>query len=157
MKINQAGIDLIKSFESLAKKCGEKNGETLVTTYRCPAHILTIGYGTTGSKVKEGMEITESQAEQFLREDLEKFEKAVKRLVKVKLNDNEFSALVSFTYNCGEGNLESSTALKRLNEGNKVGCVEALQWWDKGGGKVLPGLVKRRKAEGDLFLSKASS
>ncbi len=157
LKINQAGIDLIKSCEGLHKKCGEKNGEPLVTTYYCPANVLTIGYGTTGSKVKAGMQITESEAEKFLREDVEKFEKGVKKLVKVKLNDNEFSALVSFAYNCGEGNLASSTALKRLNQGDKVGCVEALQWWNKGGGKVLPGLVKRRKAEGDLFLSKEIS
>ena len=157
LKINQAGVDLIKNCEGLHKKCGEKNGEPLVTTYYCPANVLTIGYGTTGSKVRQGMQITESEAEQFLREDVEKFEQAVKRLVKVELNDNEFSALVSFAYNCGEGNLASSSALKRLNQGDKAGCVEALQWWNKGGGKVLPGLVKRRKAEGDLFLSKAIS
>jgi len=157
LRTNQAGIDLIKTCEGLHKKCGTKNGETLVTTYYCPANVLTIGYGTTGSKVRSGMQITESQAEQFLREDLEKFEKAVKKLVKVPLNGNEFSALVSFTYNCGEGSFASSTALKRLNQGNKAGCVEALQWWNKGGGKVLPGLVKRRRAEGDLFLSKAIS
>jgi len=157
LKINQAGIDLIKNCEGLHKKCGTKNGETLVTTYYCPANVLTIGYGTTGSKVRSGMQITESQAEDFLREDMEKFEKAVKRLVKVKLNENEFSALVSFAYNCGEGALGGSTALKRLNQGDRSGCVEALQWWNKGGGKVLQGLVKRRRAEGNLFLSKVIS
>ena len=154
-KINQAGIKLIKYFEGLHEKCGREDGKQLVKAYYCPANVLTIGYGTTGSRVKPNLVINESIAEQWLKEDLEYFEQAVKRLVKVELNDNEFSALVSFAYNCGEGALSSSTALRRLNAGDRKGCVEALQWWNKGGGKVLPGLVKRRKAEGDLFMSKS--
>ncbi|NET58792.1 MAG: glycoside hydrolase family protein [Symploca sp. SIO2E6] len=157
LKINQAGVDLIKTAEGLHKKCGERHGETIVTTYLCPSDVLTIGYGTTGSKVRQGMVITESEAEDLLREDIEHFEAAVKKLVKVELNENEFSALVSFAYNCGEGALGSSTALKRLNTGDREGCVEALQWWNKGAHGVLPGLVKRRRLEGNLFLSKAIS
>ena len=152
-KINQAGIDLIKHFEGLHEKCGESNGEQLVKSYYCPADVLTIGYGTTGHQVRLNTVITESTAEQWLKEDLEYFEKAVSRLVRVKLNGNEFSALVSFAYNCGEFALGNSTALARLNQGDRKGCVEALQWWNKANRRVLPGLVRRRKAEGELFMS----
>ena len=157
LRINKAGIDLIKTAEGLHKKCGEKNSEILVTTYLCPSDVLTIGYGTTGTQVRQGMVITESEAEKLLLDDIRIFEAAVKRLVKVELNYNEFSALVSFAYNCGEGALARSTALKRLNAGDREGCVEALQWWNKGSYGVLPGLVKRRRLEGDLFLSKTIS
>lgn len=151
---NQAGIDLIKYCEGLHKKCGwNAGGEQLVTTYYCPSNVLTIGYGTTGSEVTEGMVITEKKAQELLRKDLEYFEQAVKRLVKIKLNANQFSALVSFTYNCGEGALGRSSALKALNRGDLKGCVAGMQLWNKGSFGVLPGLVKRRRLEGELFMS----
>lgn len=141
MKINQAGIDLIKSFEGL-----------YLNSYYCPSGVLTIGYGTTGSRVHKGMTITQEDAERFLAEDLVEFEQVVSQVVKVSLNENQFSALVSFAYNCGAEALRTSTALKRLNAGDYAGCCEALQWWTKAtGGQVLPGLVRRRKAEVDLF------
>lgn len=151
MKINQLGIELIKEFEGLHEKCGVRNEEQLVKAYYCPSKVLTIGHGTTGSRVKPDLVISKSTAEAWLKEDLEYFENAVKRLVKVKLNENQFSALVSFAYNCGEGALSSSTALKRLNKGDYEGCVEALQWWNKGTFGVLEGLIRRRKSEGELF------
>ncbi len=157
LKINQVGINLVKKCEGLHKKCGKRNGEQLVKTYYCPSGVLTIGYGTTGSRLKPGLVITESTAEDWLREDMEYFEKAVKKLVKVELNENQFSALVSFAYNCGEGALGRSTALKRLNQGDYKGCVEALQWWNKGTYGVLQGLVKRRQLEGQLFMAPAEN
>jgi hypothetical protein len=85
---------------------------------------------------------------------LSTFEKAVQRLVKVKLNQNQFDALVSFAYNCGEGNLAKSTLLKRVNAGDFEGAAQEFHKWNKGGGQVLRGLVRRRKAESDLFRSK---
>lgn len=146
MKINQAGIELIKSFEGLK-----------LDSYKCPSGVWTCGYGATGDRVKPGLNITAAQAEQWLAEDLQKFEEAVSRLVKVSLNENEFSALVSFAYNCGESALAGSTALKRLNAGDRAGCCEALLWWTKGsGGQVLEGLARRRKAEVALFQTAVS-
>ncbi|NER51364.1 MAG: glycoside hydrolase family protein [Symploca sp. SIO1A3] len=156
MKVNQAGINLIKDCEGLHEKCGKRDGKQLLKPYYCPSGVLTVGYGTTGPRVKAELVITEATAEDWLREDLSYFEDRVKKLVKIELNENEFSALVSFTYNCGEGALGGSTALKRLNAGDKEGCVEALQWWNKGASGVLPGLVRRRQLEGELFLAPVS-
>lgn len=146
MKINQAGLELIKEFE-----CGGNIAKYLTSYIDCVG-VWTIGYGTTGDRVYPGLIISEATAEQWLAEDMQHFELAVQRLVKVDLNENQFSALVSFAYNCGENALAQSTALKRLNKGDYTGCVEALQWWNKGSsGEVLPGLTRRRKAEGELF------
>jgi GH24 family phage-related lysozyme (muramidase) len=140
-QINARGIQLLKTFEGLSLKA-----------YRDPVGIWTIGYGTT-SGVREGMRITESQAEALLRRDLERFEKAVDRLVKVSLNDNQFSALVSFTYNVGERALSNSTLLKLLNRGNYQAAANEFLRWNRAGGRVLNGLTRRRQAERSLFLS----
>lgn len=141
-KINQAGLDLIKQFEGLR-----------LEAYVCPAGVLTIGYGTT-SGVKKGDRITAEQAEALLRKDVEKFEKAVNAAVTVPLNGNQFSALVSFTYNLGAGALQKSTLLKLLNQGNYDAAAQEFLKWNKAGGKVLTGLVRRREAERTLFLKK---
>ena len=141
MEINQAGLNLIKEFEGFKPKA-----------YICPAGVLTIGYGTTGSRVKPGLKIDKPTAVQWLKEDVDKFEKAVEDLVEIELNSNEFSALVSFTYNCGEGALASSTLLRKLNQGDKTGAAKEFDRWVKGGGRSLPGLVRRRNAEEALFL-----
>ena len=138
--INQAGLDLIKSFEGLR-----------LSAYRDPVGIWTIGYGTTRG-VREGMQITERMADELLLGDVAYFENVVRSLVKVSLTDNEFSALVSFVYNLGEGNLSRSTLLKKLNAGDKRGAADELPRWNKAGGKVLQGLVRRRAAERALFL-----
>jgi GH24 family phage-related lysozyme (muramidase) len=140
-KISQKGIDLVKSFE----------GGPYLDAYRDPVGVWTIGYGTT-SGVKAGMKITKSQAEQYLREDLDQFEKAVKDNVKVPLNTEQFSALVSFTYNVGEGALASSTLLRLLNQGDYRGAADQFLRWNKGGGQELPGLTRRRNAERAMFL-----
>ena len=99
------------------------------------------------------MEITEKRAEELLRQDLKKFEGYVNSYVKVELTQNMYDSLVSFTYNCGGGALKSSTLLKLLNKGDYNGAAGQFEKWTKGGGKVLPGLVKRRKEEKELFLS----
>ncbi len=96
--------------------------------------------------------ITEPQALELLAKTLGKYEKAVNDYVKVPLTQNEFDALVSFTYNLGAGNLLSSTLLKKLNAGDKAGAANQFDVWNKAGGKVLQGLVTRRAAEKDLFL-----
>ena len=139
--INQAGLDLIKSFEGLR-----------LSAYRDPVGIWTIGYGTTRG-VREGMQITERMADELLLGDVAYFENVVRSLVKVSLTDNEFSALVSFVYNLGEGNLSRSTLLKKLNAGDKAGAADEFLRWNRAGGKALRGLTRRREAERALFLS----
>ncbi|WP_105405090.1 lysozyme [Neorhizobium sp. T7_12] len=143
MAINKASLDLIKSFEGLE-----------LTAYLCPANVPTIGYGTTKgiSRADVGKKtITLAEAERLLREDVQQFEAAVDRLVKVPLTENQRGALVSFTYNLGEGNFSKSTLLKRLNAGDLNGVAVSWPQWNKAGGKVLAGLVKRRAAELRLF------
>lgn len=139
MKTSQRGIDLIKKFEGLELKA-----------YLCPANVWTIGYGTT-SNIKEGDIIDEETAELFLKKDVIRFENNVNTYVKVELSQNEFDALVSFTYNLGGGALKRSTLLKKLNEKNYTGASKEFDKWVKAGGRVLRGLVKRRKAERRLF------
>jgi len=140
--INEAGLELIKSFEGLR-----------LEAYRCPAGVPTIGYGTT-TGVKMGTRITKAEAEALLRRDLEKFEAAVRSLVKVPLTDNQFSALVSFTYNLGAGALQHSTLLKLVNQGNFAAAAREFLKWNRAGGRVLPGLTRRRQAEEALFIRK---
>lgn len=134
MKTNQKGIDLIKSFEGCS-----------LVAYKCPANVWTIGYGHTQG-VTEGMSISQKQADQFLKEDLAKYERYVEN-TNLPLNENQFSALVSFTYNCGNGNLKKLVANRTLPE-----IAEAILLYRKANGVVLNGLVRRRKAERELFL-----
>lgn len=122
---------------------------------------LTIGVGHTGPEVKPGMRITVEQSREFLRKDLDRFEAAVERLVKVELSDNQFGALVSFAFNVGEGNFAKSTLLKKLNAGNYEAVPDELMRWVHSKGKRLQGLVNRRAQEGALwgkgeFVSSAS-
>jgi lysozyme len=140
MKTSFIGLTLIRDAE----------GDRLAAYY-CPAGILTIGVGHTGPDVKHGMKITQAQSDALLAADLAKFEKAVARNVKVPLTQNQFDALVSFTYNLGEGNLRSSTLLKRVNAGDFTAAAAEFSKWDKAGGRVLAGLTKRRAAEAALF------
>lgn len=141
MKISTKGFGLIKEFEGCK-----------LTAYFCPARILTVGFGSTGPHVKPGMTITESEAETLLLNDLVRFEKAVNELVKVPMTQGAYDALVSFTFNCGEGALEESTLLRELNEGKDPNAVAKAQLprWTNGG---LVGLVRRRAAEVELFCS----
>ena len=142
MKTSDEGIALIKSFEGCELKA-----------YRCSANVLTIGYGHTAC-VTEGEEISELYAEELLREDLNEFEEHVRRTVKVELNQNQFDALVSWTFNLGPGNLRSSTLLKLLNEGKHEEVPGQMARWNRAGGKVLEGLKRRREAEGLLWQGK---
>ena len=141
MNISQTGIDLIKQFEGCK-----------LEAYQCSAGVWTIGYGHTGSDVTKGRKITQDDAESLLKQDLIVHCNNVLKLVKVKLNQNQFDALVSFEYNVGYGNLSSSTLLKLLNEGDYTGAAGQFEKWVYAGGKVLAGLEKRRKAEKELFL-----
>lgn len=140
MKTSPAGIALIQQFE----------GRRL-EAYKCPAGVWTIGYGHTSAagkpEVKPGMVITKQEANDILVRDLVRYEDAVDRLVKVPLTQNQFDALVSFTFNVGEGALAKSTLLKRLNAGDYNAVPAELMKWTKAGGKELPGLVRRRRAE----------
>lgn len=142
--INQAGIDLIKHFEGLR-----------LTAYPDPGtkgEPYTIGYGHTG-KVKPTDKITEDQAEQLLKQDLARFVDGVNNLVTYKISDNAFAALVVFAYNVGLSNFKSSTLLLRVNLGKASDAASEFGKWNKAAGNILPGLVKRRKAEADLFIS----
>jgi lysozyme len=139
--INKDGLDLVKSFEGLR-----------LESYLCPAKVWTIGYGSTGSDIGPGLSWTLEQAEARLKKDLETFEKGVEGLIKTKITDNQFSALVCFTYNVGLGAFGRSTLLKTLNAGNHQDAANEFLRWNKAGGKELAGLTRRRQAERELFL-----
>lgn len=142
MHTSQKGLDLIKSFEGLR-----------LSAYKCPADVWTIGYGTTAG-VKQGQTITKERAEELLREDVRRFEDQVLRLVKMPLTQGQFDALTSFVYNLGAGNLSNSTLLRLLNAGDYDGAAAQFERWNKAGGKVLAGLIRRRAAERALFEGK---
>lgn len=141
MKTSSNGRALIRNAE------GDK-----LTAYYCPAGVLTIGVGHTGPDVKPGMRITQAESDALLSADLAKFEKTVMRAVTVPLTQNQFDALVSFTYNLGEGNLRSSTLLKRVNASDFRGAAAEFAKWNKASGRALAGLTTRRAAEAALFL-----
>lgn len=145
--VNKAGIDLIKSFEGLFLK-----------PYLDPIKIPTIGFGTikypNGKAVTmQDPAITEIQATEYLIHEVEMKASSVEKMVKVPLNDNEYAALVSFSYNVGSNALQTSTLMKLLNAGaDRVTVADQFLRWDKAGGKQLPGLTRRRQAERSLFL-----
>jgi lysozyme len=141
MQMSDAGIDvMLKKFEGCKLKA-----------YRCPANVLTIGFGHTSAagapEVTEGMTITQQQALDILHRDLSQYEQGVEKLVKVQLTQNQFDVLVDFAYNAGLGALAKSGLLRAVNAKNFDAVPDELMKWTKGGGKVLPGLVKRRQAE----------
>lgn len=141
MEISNRGIELIKKFEGLR-----------LTAYRCSAGVLTIGYGHTRG-VKAGDLITARQADEFLREDVRSAELVVNLDVKVWLSQGQFDALVSFVFNLGAGNFVKSTLLRKLNDGNYVGAADQFGRWIYAGKTELLGLIRRRAAERELFLS----
>ena len=138
-RTNDAGIALIKTYEGLH-----------LTPYLCPSKIWTIGYGHTRT-VRVGLKITADQADQMLDDDLRLVERAVQRLVSVPLNDNQFSALVSFAFNVGISNFEQSTLLRLLNRGWYEQVPAQLMRWNRASGEILGGLSRRRAAEGRLW------
>jgi len=149
MKITKASnnlIELIKKFEGFSK-----------IPYLCPAGVPTIGYGScryaNGVKVTlSDNPITESQAIELLKDTLKQYELAVDSYCRDDINQNQFDALVDFAYNCGNANLKSSTLLKKVNANpNDITIGLEFAKWNKGGGKILNGLVKRRAAESELY------
>ena len=141
--INDAGRQIVKEFESLRFRAYPDPG-----TGGAP---WTIGYGHTRG-VKQGDSCSMTQAERWLDADLSVAEQAIKKVVEVVLNDNQFSALVSFVFNVGADNFRRSTLLRMLNAGDFSGAADQLLRWNKAAGKVLPGLTRRRAAERSLFL-----
>jgi lysozyme len=148
MKISKKGIDLIKKYEGFSK-----------VPYVCPAGVPTIGYGNTfypdGKKVTMADKpITEEQATQLLVVVVDDFAKKVKALLKQPLTENQFNSVVSFAYNLGVGALSKSTLLKKINANpNDKTIRDEFLKWNKAGGKVLNGLVKRRLEESDLYFT----
>ena len=156
MTTSDKGLDIIKRHEGFRSK-----------PYLCPSGVPTIGYGNTfyqdGRKVTlQDKPITEAEAAELMRDILKKFEKDIMRLVSVKLTQNQFDALVSFVYNVGvgssnpniKGGFTPSTLRKKINANPSDPTIAAeFARWNKGGGKVLPGLVKRRKEEAELYFT----
>ena len=145
--MNRAGLDLIKEFEGLE-----------LSAYKDPVGIVTIGYGTTaaagvGITPRMGMSITESEAEWYLQKAVAKFEAQILPLITVKASENEKAAFVSLAYNIGPTAFKRSSALRHFNAGDKAKAAASILLWNKAGGKVLKGLVRRREAEKALFLT----
>lgn len=151
MKISDKGLDLIKEFEGYLRPL--KDGGCIA--YKCPAGVWTLGWGCTKG-IKPGMTWTREQATQALRKELAECEAAATRMVTVPINQNQFDALVSFSYNCGIGALQKSTILRKLNKGDIEGAAAAFMMWDRAtvNGRRVPlrGLTRRRAAERALFL-----
>jgi len=142
MNISQEGLSLIKKFEGC-----EYNA------YKCAADVLTIGYGHTKG-VKEGDLITQQEADALLLHEMDEYEGYINNMVTVDLEQNQFDALVSWVFNLGSSNLSSSTLLKKINNKEFDAVPEQIKRWNKAGGKVLDGLIKRRNSEALLFEGK---
>ena len=143
MKTGPLGLSLIKRFEGLR-----------LAAYDDGAGVQTIGFGHTAG-VRRGQTITTAQADAFLRDDLATAELEVARLVTTPLNQNEFDALVSFVFNCGARAFAASTLLRLINAGQRSAVPAEFARWNHAGGRVIPGLTKRRAAEGALWSAPA--
>jgi lysozyme len=152
LSLSPAGANLVKHFESCLHPCGPDRFQS----YLCPAGVWTIGWGTTtehGHKIKSGLVWSQRQCDTAFLNDMKHFEGDVRRLVKVDLTPTpwRFDALVSFTYNVGAGAFGGSTLLKCVNRQDWEQASLEFHKWNKGGGKVLNGLVRRRASESLLF------
>ena len=148
INIDNKGIDLIKSFEGFESKA-----------YKCPAGVVTIGYGATywldGSKIVIGQTITEEKAVELLKAMLVSYNKAVDSMTRDNITQGQFNALVSFAYNCGVNALKGSTLLKKVNlNPNDPSIEKEFLKWNKANGKVLSGLTNRRIAESKMYFNK---
>jgi lysozyme len=143
MKISPEGIALIKKFEGCE-----------LNSYQCSANVWTIGYGHT-KEVEENNSCSLEEAEEILVADLEEFEEWVEKLVTVEMAQNEFDALVAWTFNLGPTNLRTSTLLERLNDRKFEDVPFEMKRWNRAGGVVVDGLVRRREAEALLFKGEA--
>ena len=147
MSVNQATINLIKEFEGCK-----------LQAYQCSAGVWTIGYGITaaadvGIVPAKGITITQDRAEDLLRLTIDKFAAQVDALITTKVNQNERGAVICLAYNIGVGAASKSTVLRELNANNRDKAAAAFQLWNKAGGVVSKGLVRRREAEKQLFLT----
>jgi lysozyme len=145
MKVNAEGYALIKRFEGCRLKA-----------YKCPANVWTIGFGNTfyenGDKVKEGDVITQQRADELAKFIIDQFAVSITPFILKPLNDNQFSACVSLAYNIGTGGFKRSSVFKKLNINPQDPTIaDSFKLWNKGGGKVLNGLVTRREAEIQLY------
>jgi lysozyme len=145
MKINEAGLKIIREYEGLR-----------LEAYLCPSNKWTIGFGNTfykdGSPVRKGDTITREDAEGLLLHVVNDFADQVSNAVQVSLTSNQFSAIVSLVFNIGPGNFRSSTLLRKLNAGDYHGASEEFGKWCYSNGTRLRGLIKRRKEEQKLFV-----
>ena len=142
MQTSQEGIALIKKFEGCE-----------LEAYKCAAGVWTIGYGSTKG-VNEGDTITQEEADKLLTEEMSEYEGYINDMVTSDLKQNEFDALVSWVYNLGPSNLSSSTLLQRLNNKDWEDVPNQIKRWNKAGGEVKQGLIRRREAEALLFEGK---
>lgn len=141
MDLGARGLELLKSFEGVR-----------LEAYQDVGKVWTIGYGHTGPDVHAGLIITQAEADQLLEGDVAWAERAVRRLVFIPLTQDQFDALVSFTFNVGEAALMSSHLLLYLNERRYAQAAAEFPRWNIAAGQVLLGLVRRRYAEGQLFI-----
>jgi len=145
-KINQAGLEHLKRWEGLR-----------LQAYQDSKGVWTIGYGHTAAAgtpyVHKGLKITAQEAERILARDLGQYERAVEEAVQVPLTDNQFAALVSFTYNVGSAAFKRSTLLKKLNKGDYESVPDEMKKWTRAGKQHLKGLKARRVAEGGLWVT----
>jgi len=139
MKISEEGISLIKKFEGCK-----------LEAYLDAVDVPTIAYGRT-KDVKIGDICTQQQAEDWLEEELVEYAGYVNEAVKVELTQPQFDSIVSWTYNLGPSNLNRSSMLRVLNTSDYDNVPEQIMRWNKAGGRVLPGLVRRREAEAEMF------
>lgn len=145
MKVNKLGIDMMHHFEGCR-----------LEAYQCSAKVWTIGWGNTyyedKKPVKKGDKITQDQANKLFEMIMNEFSIEVRKALTKQLNENQFSALVCFAYNVGVGNLKRSTLLRKVNVNpSDVTIANEFAKWTRAGGKVINGLVRRRKAESDLY------
>ena len=150
MKLSEKGREFIRSFEGCRLKA-----------YRDSGGVWTVGVGHTGPEIKEGLVITQGQADALFDIDVATFERGVESLLEVPVTQGQFDALVSFAYNCGldidtntiANGLGDSTLLRKLNSGDYAGAAAEFIRWNRDNGKVVPGLTRRRMAETEMFNS----
>lgn len=146
MRCNEAGLDIIRRYEGLR-----------LAAYQDTGGVWTVGYGHTGKDVKAGVNITEQQAEEFLRLDVASAEKDITRMVSVPLTENQFSALVSLVFNIGGSNFRKSTMRALINRKWHDEAADQFPRWVYDNGRKLGGLVKRREEERALYLKPVAS
>lgn len=143
LRLSSKGVKFVQSFEGL-----------FLSAYKDPIGVVTIGWGHTNHHLPHftmGETWTREKCLEVFKADMRLFEDEVKKQVRVQLTQGQFDALVSFTYNCGGGNLAKSSLLRKLNSGDYEGAAQQFQYWNKAGGRVLNGLTRRRLAEALMF------